>query len=326
MGLVQNMNRDTILAASPWIEVFVKTLYWRSTLINNVLARRARKRQIPIMVPTSSPATLSFERITDQLTELGVRKGGIMIVHASGLALKPTALAATQLCEKLLDFLGPEGTLAMPAIPLYRGEPTGPERLTDAICAKILTYDVHKTPPWTGALPKALMGVTGAVRSRHPINSMVAVGPHAVSMMAANIDGDRPMGCGPGSSWKFCADHNATIVCLGVDTAHSLTMIHVAEDSWANQWPIANWYRDRMFHVKDGEFETNLTVRERRPHWAINYGERTLQKDLIAHGILKVAYVGGLRIEVCESVVLIEFLNSRKSSGYPYWLPFWDKV
>jgi len=320
------MNLDTILGASPWVEVLVKTLYWRSSLVNNILAQRARRRPSPVAVPTSSPALFSFDQITAQLKELGVREDGIMIVHASGLALKPTGLAPAQICVQLLDFLGPEGTLAMPAIPLYREEPTGPERLTDTICSKRLSYDVRKTPPWTGALPKALMGVAGAVRSRHPLNSMVAVGRHAVSMMEANIDGDRPMACGPGSSWKYCADHNATIVCLGVDTSHSLTMIHVAEDSWADQWPIANWYRDRMFHVKDGEFETNLTVRERRPHWAINYGERTLQKDLIAHGILKVAYVGGLRIEVCESAMLVEFLNSRKSSGYPYWLPFWDRA
>jgi aminoglycoside 3-N-acetyltransferase len=248
-----------------------------------------------------------------------------MIVHASGLALRPTGLSPLEICAQLLDLLGPEGTLAMPAIPLYREEPTGPERLTDAICAKRLTYDVRKTPPWTGALPKALMSVVGAVRSRHPLNSMVAVGRHAVSMMQSNIAGGCPMACGPGSSWKFCADQNAIIVCLGVDTAHNLTMIHVAEDSWADQWPIPNWYRERMFHVKDGEFETDLTVLERRPHWAICYGERTLQKDLTAHGIIKVAFVGELRIEVCESAALIEFLNSRKFRGYPYWVPFWEK-
>lgn len=320
------MNRDTILAASPWVEVLVKTLYWRSSLINNILARRARKRPRPVVDPTGLPSPFPFEQVTTQLRELGVQEGGIMIVHASGLALKPTGLAPAQICVKLLDFLGTDGTLAMPAIPHYRDEPTGSERLTDTICSKRLTYDVRNTPPWTGALPKALMGVAGAVRSRHPLNSMVAVGRSAISMMKGNIDGDRPMACGPGSSWKFCADHNATIVCLGVDTAHSLTMIHVAEDSWADEWPIANWYRDRMFHIKDDEFETDLTVRERRPQWAINYIERTLQKDLISNGILKVAYVGELRIEVCESAVLIDYLNSRKSRGYPYWLPFWDRV
>lgn len=320
------MNRDTLLAASPWVEVFVKTLYWRSPLINNILSQFARKRRKPAVESDGVSEQLPFTCITAKLREFGVGEGEIMIVHASGLALRPTGLSPRQLCEGLLEFLGPEGTLALPAIPLFREEPTGPDRLSDAICSERLTYDVRKTPPWTGALPKAMMGMPGSIRSRHPLNTMVAVGQHAVSMMKSNIDGDRPMACGPSSSWKYCADHNARIVFLGVDAAHSLTMIHVAEDSWADQWPISNWYRERLFKVKDGDFETNLTVRERRPHWAINYGERTLQKDLIEQGILKVTSVGGLRIEICEAAALIEYLNIKKSSGYPYWVPFWNRA
>lgn len=319
------MNLNSILTASPWLEVLVKTLYWRSRGINNFLAKRARNRFKPAPSQESVSQPLAFQEVTAKLRELGVPEGGIMIVHSSAVALIPTGLSPAEICQRLLDLLGPAGTLAMPAIPLFRDEPTGVDRLSDAICEQRLIYDVRRTPPWTGALPKALMRVAGAVRSRHPLNSMVAAGPLAEAMMEKNIDGDRPTACGPGSSWKFCADRNAAIVCLGVDMAHSLTMIHVAEDSWADQWPIGGWYRERKFLVKDGEFEADLTVRERRPRWAINYCERTLQKDLLANGIVRVGTVGGLRIELCESAALIDFLNARKSSGYPYWLPFWDR-
>lgn len=320
------MNRDAFLASSPWMEVLVKSVYWRFKFVYKIFKWLARRRPEPIKASIGSARKLTFGSITDKLRTNGVSEGAILVVHSSMAKMKPTGLSPKEICEELLRFIGPEGTLAMPAIPFYRDEPTGPERLTDNICSKRLLYDVRKTPPWTGALPRALMGFAGAIRSRHPLNSMVAVGRHAESMMHSNIAGDCPMACGPNSSWKFCADKNAIIVCLGVDTAHSLTMIHVAEDSWADQWPIANWYRQRMFHIKDGEFEIDISVRERRPRWAINYGERTLQKDLITCGILKVIYVDDLRIEICESAALIKFLNSRKSSGYPYWLPFWDKV
>ncbi|MDT3671430.1 MAG: AAC(3) family N-acetyltransferase [Aromatoleum sp.] len=319
------MNVDRILSASPWIEVFVKNLYWRSSLVHKFLAPRARNHAKPANARVAGVEYLSFDRIIDQLRTFGVQEGDIAIVHSSGSALKSTGLSPAEICERLLKFLGPEGTLALPAIPLLREEPTGLGRLTDAICTKRLVYDVRRTPPWTGAIPKALLAMSGTIRSRHPLNTMAAVGPHAAPMMKANIDGDRPTACGPRSSWKYCADHNAKIVCLGVDTAHSLTMIHVAEDSWAERWPIANWYRDRLFHVQDGEFEVDLTVRERRPHWAMYYGERTLQKELIGHGILKVANVDGLRIESCESTALVEFLNARKAKAYPYWLPFWTR-
>lgn len=269
---------------------------------------------------------IAFSRITEALHSLSAGHTGVMIVHSSMSAFAPTGLSPREICSALLTYLGPDGTLAMPAIPLFREESKGRERLSDDICDKRLTYDVRRTPPWTGQLPKTLMGMHGSVRSRHPLNTMVALGPQAAAMMENNIEGSLPMACGPQSSWKFCADRDATIVCIGVDSSHSLTMIHIAEDCWPQEWPVANWYRKRLFYVKDGEFETELTVPERHPRWAINFAERTLQKDLLSLGIIKVRDVGGIRIEVCSSARLIHYLNSRRASAYPYWVPPWKKV
>lgn len=317
------MNSDKILSFSPWVEVLTRILYWRLRFINRLLSTRSRRgAKSKNSSSQRMKSTISFQNICDQLVELGVNPGDTMLVHSSGAALRPTKLSPEEICEKLIASISPGGTLAMPAIPLYADEPSGIERLSDSICNHRLVYDVQKTPIWTGALPKALLKFPGAIRSRHPLNSMVAVGPLAEQMMKSNIEGSRPLACGPSSSWKFCADQNAHIVCLGVDTAHSLTMIHVAEDSFSEEWPIPDWYRERMFHIVDGDFEMDITVRERRPKWAMYYGERTLQKDLIKAGILKVSYVDGLRIEICRSAELLDFLQSRNSSGYPYWLPF----
>lgn len=314
---------QNILNFSPWAEVVVKSIYWRSSLMHGLLSSKMRRRKHGQTPPDIAP--IDFARVQEALDSLGAARTGLMVVHSSSIALAPTGLAAKDICNRLLDCLGPQGTLAMPAIPLYRDEPVGPERLSDAICSKRLTYDVRRSPPWTGALPKAMMNMVGAVRSRHPLNTMVAIGPKAAAMMAHNIDGHCPLPCGPQSSWKYCADNDATIVCLGVDSSHSLTMIHVAEDCWSQEWPVANWYRERLFHVKDGDFETDLTVLERRPRWAINYAERTLQKDLLRLGIIQFREVGGIRIEVCSSSRLIDYLCSKRASAYPYWIPFWDK-
>jgi aminoglycoside 3-N-acetyltransferase len=313
-----------VLSLSPWLEVGIKSLYWRSSFFNQLLHRKARQRKTGRSQNIASP--VEFAHVLEALDTLGAGRTGLMIVHSSAAALAPTRLTPKELCNGLLTYLGPQGTLAMPAIPLFREEPSGVARLGNAICNQRLNFDVRRTPPWTGALPKALMGLPGAVRSRHPLNTMVALGPHAEEMMARNIDGPRPMPCGPQSSWKYCADHDAMIVCLGVDSAHSLTMIHVAEDCWSEQWPVPKWYRERLFHVKDGDFEVDLTVVERHPRWAINYAERTLQKDLLKLGIIKVQVVGGIRIEVCSSARLIEYLCSKRRSGYPYWVPFWDRL
>jgi aminoglycoside 3-N-acetyltransferase len=148
---------------------------------------------------------------------------------------------------------------------------------------------------------------------------MVAIGRHAVEMMANNIDGILPTACGPNSSWKYCVDHNAKIVVLGADMAHSLTMIHVAEDSYEATWPVKDWYRVRMFEIIDRDFRKTISVRERRPKWSIHYSERTLHKDLRKLSIMSSCDIESLHIEFLESSRLLEFLNSRKQSGYPYF-------
>lgn len=317
------MNLKKILASSPWVELAIRTIYWRSNFINTILAPRAKKLQSTKNTITNKK--IDFKKITEALIDLGVEKGKIVIIHSSGTALKATGLSPDQICDSLIEFIGPEGTLAMPAIPAYPEEPLGPSRLTDEICKKKLTYDVQLSPTWTGALPRSLMKHKNSIRSRHPLNSMTAVGRQAYSMMENNISGEEPLPCGINSSWKYCADNNASIVFLGVEAAHNLTMIHVVEDSWPEEWTIYDWYRRRTFKIKDGDFEKDITIRERRPHWAINYSERTLQKDLISNNILKITEVDGLHIEVCKSSELIKFLSKKKRSGYPYLIPFWIK-
>jgi len=313
-----------ILSLSPWLEVIVKSFYWKSKFIYNFLSSKKKSRSA--IQKNERLLNCDFEHIKEALSSLNVRCGGIMIVHSSMTALRFTGLTPTQICEELINFLGPKGTLAMPAFPLFKEEPVGLDRMKNNICKQRLVYDVRHTRTWTGALPKALMNKPGAIRSRHPLNTMVAIGPHASRMMANNIEGSLPMPCGPQSSWKFCADRDATIVCLGVDTSHSLTMIHVAEDSWSQYWPISNWYRERLFHIIDDNFKKDLKVLERHPRWSINYAERTLQKDLIRYGIIKVKEIGNIRIETCSSAKLIDYLIGKRKKAYPYWIPFWDKL
>jgi aminoglycoside 3-N-acetyltransferase len=97
-------------------------------------------------------------------------------------------------------------------------------------------------------------------------------------------------------------------------------MIHVAEDCYVDTWPIAGWYRDRMFRVVDKTGERNITVRERHPKWAMHYAERTLARDLLRFGIQKCISISGIDVSVVDARNLLDFLNSRKASGYPYYM------
>jgi aminoglycoside 3-N-acetyltransferase len=310
MGLFQ------FLESSPYLEVLVRRIYWNTPwLVDYVSKKKIRK------IPSSTIATAeTFSRIEAFLKEQGVTPGRIMVVHSSAEALKPTGYSPAQIIDRLIALGGPEATLAMPAIPRYKETGQGAERITKDVSDTVCVYDVKKTLPWTGVLPLKLMQRPGSIRSRHPLNSMVAIGPLAEAMMKDNLVGDKPLACGPNSSWKFCADRKAVIVALGVDMAHSLTMIHVAEDSYEAEWPVDGWYRDRKFVVVSNGEQEEVVVRERHPKWATYFAERTLSRDLKRAGLLVSTEIDGILVEVIESAALMEFLNQRKPSAYPYFL------
>jgi aminoglycoside 3-N-acetyltransferase len=261
-----------------------------------------------------------MQKIESFLTAQGVSPGSLLVVHSSARALRLPGCSLSEIVDRLILLIGPEGTLAMPAFPRYDGEPEGIDRMTADLSEREFVYDVQKSVPWTGVLPFLLMQRPDAIRSRHPLNTMVAVGPMAAPMMEDNVTGNRPLPCGPNSAWKFCADHKAIVVALGVDLAHSLTMIHVAEDSYETEWPVNEWYRDRRFRVVDQGVSASIVVRERHPKWATYFAERTLSKDLKKAGLLASTTIDGVLVEILAADKLIAFLNERKPSAYPYFM------
>lgn len=309
------------LGISPYFEVMIRKAYWTSPSLYSASQNLLRLVQKPSRVDANTDSgTASFDDILKTLERFGVSPSGVLVVHSSMAELRKTTLTATAVIERLREFIGMRGTLAMPAIPRYDEEPAGIKRITTDMSTTILTYDVKRTLPWTGALPLKLMQRKDSIRSLHPLNSMVAVGPDAEEMMASNLDGERPPPCGDSSSWNYCLEKGAKIAFLGVDVAHSLTMIHVAEDCYMDTWPIANWYRDRIFRIVEGKEERMVTVRERHPMWAMHYAERTLARDLLRLGIQKCTTVSGISVSVIDAKELLGFLNSRKASGYPYYM------
>lgn len=52
---------------------------------------------------------------SDQLCSLGVRTGGVLLVHVSYRAVRPVEGGPKGLIEALREVLGPDGTLVMPS-------------------------------------------------------------------------------------------------------------------------------------------------------------------------------------------------------------------
>jgi aminoglycoside 3-N-acetyltransferase len=99
----------------------------------------------------STVATTSS--LTADLQSLGVRHGGVLVVHTSFRAVRPVEGGPDALIDGLLAALGPEGTLVMPS---WTGDDDSP-------------FDADRTPasPDLGATPELFRKRPGVRRSTH---------------------------------------------------------------------------------------------------------------------------------------------------------------
>jgi aminoglycoside 3-N-acetyltransferase len=137
----------------------------------------------------------SSEELALFLGALGIRRGGVLMAHAS---LGGSGLRDTQVRDALLDTLGPDGTLVVPAFTQENSRTsrahlalTGhlSEREREEFRASMLPFEPETTPCLAmGQLAECVRSSPGAVRSAHPQTSMAALGPRADEL----LDGHDP--------------------------------------------------------------------------------------------------------------------------------------
>lgn len=301
--------------SSPFMETCLRKLYWANLeklakFSTNKDERKHRSEYV------------DFEEIVDFIKSCGIGTGSLVIMHSSYGTLKPTSLDHKGIIDRLIKLVGSEGTLAAPVIRSYPEEKVLSKMDSfNGKCADITcTYDLKNTPIWSGLLSKTLMEHEGSVISRHPLNPMTAVGRYANAMMEHNIDGELPSAHGPNSSWKFCADHDAYILYLGVDFGHHITMQQVVTESYPEHQP-KNFFYKRKFIIKDGNFEKELWVNERKRNMTVNLPELCVREDVVKSGIMKITDIKGIPVCVCKAKDLINYFTSQRKY-YPYYFPF----
>ena len=107
--------------------------------------------------------------VAAHLRALGVRKGGVLLVHTSFRAVCPVEGGPAGLIRALRAALGPAGTLVMPSWTGNGDEP----------------FDPAATPasPDLGVVADTFWRLPGVVRSDHPF-AFAAAGPHAEAITA----------------------------------------------------------------------------------------------------------------------------------------------
>lgn len=146
------------------------------------------------------------------LAEAGARPGDTLMLHSHLPAFGFLPEGPNALIDATLEFLGPEGTLVMPAFTLSFG--------------RTRRFDQDATPSETGALTELFRRRPGTRRSMHPFHSICAAGRRADDIAGAWA----PSSFGPGGAFHRLYELDALLLCAGVD-AERLTFVHYVEET-----------------------------------------------------------------------------------------------
>lgn len=169
----------------------------------------------------------------DLIAEISSRMGSdwdILMVHSSVNNLSPTYTGtAGELLQALIDFVGPERTLVMPAFNFGEYGEGARDMLRDNP-----RFDLRRSPSQMGLLTELFRRSAGVVQSRHPVYRIAALGPQAAELIAGHENA--PSGMGENTPFDYMARHNAHILGIG-KTFQVMTQVHHVESLLANNWP-----------------------------------------------------------------------------------------
>jgi aminoglycoside 3-N-acetyltransferase len=178
-------------------------------------------------VPDNVRPVTRSDRVTD-LRELGVRRGGVLMVHARMRELGWVVGGKDVVVLALLDVIGEPGTLAAYAgwdEDPYHMASWPPEcRALSGRAAGVRSFaDVVQPRPWPDS--RAHRTWPGAVRGEHPEANLVAVGPRAAWLVSPHPYDDA---FGVGTPLARLVEADGQVLMLGAPL-ETLTLLHHAE-------------------------------------------------------------------------------------------------
>jgi aminoglycoside 3-N-acetyltransferase len=209
-----------------------------------------------------------IEHLRHTLSELGIRQGGVLLVHAS---LGGTGLAPTAVRDTLLDSLGPDGTLVVPAFTPENSDTSREYLLTtegmdrqerEAFRASMPPFEPDATAcPTMGALAECVRTTRGSVRSSHPQTSFAGLGRRAAYLLS---DHDPFCHLGERSPMAALYEADAQVLLLrvgfGVFSAFHLAEYRMTPTPRVRTYRCVveekgNWTEYEDLDLYDGDFE-----------------------------------------------------------------------
>lgn len=183
-------------------------------------------------------------QMAHDLAGLGVRKAGLLLVHSSLKSLGKLPDGRETAIEALVEALGSEGTLLMPALSY------------ETVTVENPFFDVASTPSCVGALTEFFRKRPGTMRSVHPTHSVCGIGPEAGRMLSEHSRDITP--CGENSPYFKLKAKAGQILFLGCGLKPNTSM-HAVEELTEPPYLYNGWV-DYRIKLADGS-ETVMRVR-----------------------------------------------------------------
>jgi len=234
-----------------------------------------------IISKTKEPITINT--IYQDLTKLGIRRGDILLVHSSLSSLGWVCGGAQSVILALMNVVGNDGTLIMPAHsgdwsdPAEWGNPPVPKEWNQIIYENMPAFEPEKTPTrGMGCIAELFRTFPDTIRSNHPQVSFSANGKYAKKIIENHVLSPQ---LGMNSPLGKMYNLRGKVLLLGVGY-DSCTSFHLAE-SLINEMPTKKmgtammhkgeqmwkWFEDYDYNSDDfnliGEnFEKNSIVQK----------------------------------------------------------------
>jgi aminoglycoside 3-N-acetyltransferase len=169
--------------------------------------------------------------IAADLRRLGMSAGQVLMVHSSLSAIGYVLGGAPTVVRALIDVLGPQGTLVMPAFSPEVSDPATwkdhhfGDDVIEFARRHVPAFDPAVTPTSMGAIAETFRTWPDVMRSEHPQVSVTARGPLAKFIVSPH---DLSWGQGVGSPFARLYELDARLLLLGVGFNRA-TLLHFAE-------------------------------------------------------------------------------------------------
>ncbi len=192
----------------------------------------------------------------------------ILMVHSSVNHMLPMYTGTPlELVNMLLEFCGPDRTLAMPTF--YFGDPKiGSVQETfrkNPVC------NLKRLPSQMGLMTELFRRSKGVLQSRHPVYRVAAFGPLATALTSGHENASGPAGFG--SPFEFMAKHNTMVIGIG-KSFHVMTQVHFVEELMGEDFPAkrapVEERTETPITVIDGDEQVPVTLKDNGIRWRFN--------------------------------------------------------